>query len=229
MSEWRLASQGGNLLEALRIGRLIRQLALEVRAPVDRARPLVYLQNADNNTCASACFFLYVAGVTRQGSVVGIHKPALPADEYFAIGLDGSVAAHQRIEEATVAYLDLMGAPARYAPLMLTISSGTMVWLPPHASPGISPASLRDTTNSSEPVARRTPRGRAAPNRSACRGSSPNCKRNGGSARDGTCSDTSRPRQTKLRPTGAKMSRSCRSQLRSTSKRNVFPRSSPPS
>ena len=98
-----LASSGGNLSEALRIGRLIRQLALEVRAPVDRAHPLVHLQDADNNTCASACFFLYVAGVSRQGSVLGIHKPALPADEYFTVGLDGAVAAHQRIEEATVA------------------------------------------------------------------------------------------------------------------------------
>ena len=126
-----LASPGGNLSEALRIGRLIRQLALEVRAPVDRAHPLVHLEDADNNTCASACFFLYVAGVSRQGSVLGIHKPALPADEYFAVGLDGAVAAHQRIEEATVAYLDLMGAPARYAPLMLTASSATMVWLSP--------------------------------------------------------------------------------------------------
>ena len=126
-----LASSGGNLSEALRIGRLIRQLALEVRAPVDRAQPLVYLQDADNNTCASACFFLYVAGVSRQGSVLGIHKPDLPADEYFAVGLDGAVAAHKKIEEATVAYLDLMGAPARYARLMLTTSSSQMLWLSP--------------------------------------------------------------------------------------------------
>ena len=126
-----LASPGGNMSEALRIGRLIRQLAMEVRAPADRAQPLVHLQDSDNNTCASACFFLYVAGVNRQGSVLGIHKPALPADEYFAVGLDGAVAAHQRIEEATVAYLDLMGAPARYAQLMLTTSSGQMLWLSP--------------------------------------------------------------------------------------------------
>jgi hypothetical protein len=124
-----LASPGGNLSEALRIGRLIRQLALETRAPIDRARPLVRLEDADNNTCASACFFLYVAGVNRQGSVLGIHKPTLPADEYFALGLDGAVAAHQRIEEATLAYLDLMGAPARYASLMLATSSSEMVWL----------------------------------------------------------------------------------------------------
>src|SRR5262245_36390388 len=77
-----LASPGGNLSEALRMGALIRQLALEVRAPDDRGLPLVRLRDPENNTCASSCFFLYVAGVKRHGSVLGIHKPSLPADEY---------------------------------------------------------------------------------------------------------------------------------------------------
>jgi hypothetical protein len=126
-----LASSGGNLSEALRIGALIRQLALEVHAPDDRALPLVQLRDGGNNTCASACFFLYVAGVKRQGSVLGIHKPSLPADEHFALGLDGAAAAYQRIREATTSYLNLMGAPTRYVSLMLATSSGEMVWLSP--------------------------------------------------------------------------------------------------
>jgi len=126
-----LASPGGNLSEALRMGALIRQLALEVRVPDDRSRPLVRLRDPDNNTCASACFFLYVAGVRRQGSVLGIHKPSLPADEYFSLGLDGSVTAHRRIQEATADYLDQMGVPARYASMMMAGSSTDMIWLAP--------------------------------------------------------------------------------------------------
>jgi hypothetical protein len=126
-----LASPGGKLSEALRMGALIRQLALEVRAPVDRSRPLVRLRNPENNTCASACFFLYAAGVRRQGSVLGIHKPSLPADEYFALGLDGSVAAHRRIQEATADYLDQMGVPSKYASMMMAASSSGMIWLAP--------------------------------------------------------------------------------------------------
>lgn len=124
-----LASPGGNLSESLRIGRLIRQLALEVRAPIDRARPLVRLRDAGNNTCSSACFFLYAAGVHRQGTVLGIHKAALPADEYFKLGLDGAAAAHQQIEEAIAAYLEVMGVPAHYASAMRTASSVEMIWL----------------------------------------------------------------------------------------------------
>jgi hypothetical protein len=126
-----LASPGGNLSEALRMGALIRQLALEVRAPEDRTRPVVRLRDPENNTCASACFFLYVAGVRRQGSVLGIHKPSLPAEEYFSLGLDGSVTAHQRIQEATAEYLDLMGVPSRYTSLMMAGSSTDLTWLTP--------------------------------------------------------------------------------------------------
>jgi hypothetical protein len=126
-----LASPGGNLSEALRMGALIRQLALEVRAPVDRSRPMVRLRDPENNTCASACFFLYVAGVRRQGSVLGIHKPSLPADEYFSLGLDGSVAAHRRIQEATADYLELMGVPSKYASMMMSANSSDMIWLTP--------------------------------------------------------------------------------------------------
>jgi len=126
-----LASPGGNLSEALRMGALIRQLALEVRAPDDRSRPVVRLRDPENNTCASACFFLYVAGVRRQGSVLGIHKPSLPADEYFSLGLDGSVTAHRRIQEATADYLDQMGVPSRYASMMTAANATDMIWLTP--------------------------------------------------------------------------------------------------
>jgi hypothetical protein len=92
---------------------------------------MVRLRDPENNTCASACFFLYVAGVRRQGSVLGIHKPFLPADEYFSLGLDGSVAAHQRIQAATADYLDLMGVPSRYASMMMAANSTDMIWLTP--------------------------------------------------------------------------------------------------
>jgi len=124
-----LASPGGNLSEALRMGALIRQLALEVRVPDDRSRPLVRLRDPENNTCASACFFLYVAGVRRQGSVLGIHKPTLPADEYFSLGLDGAVDASRVIREAVTAYLEEMGVPSKYSSLMLSTPNSDMVWL----------------------------------------------------------------------------------------------------
>jgi hypothetical protein len=124
-----LASPGGNLKEALRMGSLIRRLGLAVSVPFSKAEPLVSLKDPGNNTCASSCFLLYAAGVMRQGLVLGLHRPSLPAEEYFSLGLDGAVAAHRVIEEAVTGYLDAMGVPSKYASLMLYSNTRDTVWL----------------------------------------------------------------------------------------------------
>ena len=125
-----LASAGGNLSEALRMGRFIRSLGFAVSVPFSKDEPLVALRNRANNTCSSSCFLLYAAGVSRQGSVLGLHRPSLPADEYFALGLDGAVAAYAVIREAVTGYLEEMGVPSKYTSLMLSTANSDMVWLP---------------------------------------------------------------------------------------------------
>jgi hypothetical protein len=124
-----LASPGGNLKEALRMGGLIRRLGLSVWVPFSKAEPLVSLNDPANNTCSSSCFLLYAAGVSRRGLVLGLHRPSLPADEYFSLGLDGAVAAHRVIAEAVTGYLEAMGVPSKYASLMLSTNASDMVWL----------------------------------------------------------------------------------------------------
>jgi hypothetical protein len=52
-----LASPGGNFLEAMRIGRLIRALKCSVDVPMLQNLPLFALKEKKNHTCASACFF----------------------------------------------------------------------------------------------------------------------------------------------------------------------------
>ena len=124
-----LASAGGNLSEALRMGRAIRSLGFAVSVPFSTAEPLVTLKNPANNTCSSSCFLLYAAGVSRRGLVLGLHRPSLPADEYFSLGLDGSVAAHRVIREAVTGYLEEMGVPSKYTSVMLSTNASDMVWL----------------------------------------------------------------------------------------------------
>ncbi len=124
-----LASPGGNLAEALRMGRFIRSLGFAVSAPFSKDEPLVTLKNRANNTCSSSCFLLYAAGVSRQGTVLGLHRPSLPADEYFSLGLDGAVDASRVIREAVTAYLEEMGVPSKYSSLMLSTPNSDMVWL----------------------------------------------------------------------------------------------------
>jgi hypothetical protein len=124
-----LASPGGNLAEALRMGRFIRSLGFAVSAPFSKDEPLVTLKNRANNTCSSSCFLLYAAGVSRQGTVLGLHRPSLPADEYFSLGLDGAVDAYRVIREAVTAYLEEMSVPSKYSSLMLSTPNSDMVWL----------------------------------------------------------------------------------------------------
>ena len=59
-------SAGGNVSEALKMAKLIRELELHVLLPMDAK-------------CFSACFYLYSAGVTRTSSSdesIGIHSPS---------------------------------------------------------------------------------------------------------------------------------------------------------
>ena len=124
-----LASPGGNLKEALRMGKLIRSVGFAVHVPFSKAEPLVALKDPANNTCSSSCFLLFAAGVIRGGLVLGIHRPSLPADEYFSLGLERAVDAQRVIAEAVTGYLAEMGVPAKYASLMLSTNASDMVWL----------------------------------------------------------------------------------------------------
>jgi len=76
-------SPGGDVLEAMKIGRLIRQLGLSTTIPDDMriigkgATCTLWnndMQNEVNCTCLSACFLIFVAGVNRNGDYVGVHR-----------------------------------------------------------------------------------------------------------------------------------------------------------
>jgi hypothetical protein len=85
-----LASPGGSVTEAIKIGRLVRALRLETLIPVqvrsdlrEKLAERHKLTNPKGNyVCASACFFVFVAGVKRdhdllRDPILGIHRPYL--------------------------------------------------------------------------------------------------------------------------------------------------------
>jgi hypothetical protein len=87
-----LYSPGGNLLEAIKIGRLVRALRWMTSAPQNYSKPsdLEYdvrkqKEPETNYMCASACFFIFVAGIERYAGyrsnvaplILGIHRPYL--------------------------------------------------------------------------------------------------------------------------------------------------------
>jgi hypothetical protein len=91
-----LASPGGDLGEAMKIGRLVRALKLHTIVPSRWSDPRTLevtvaerkLKNPKTNyMCASACFFIFVAGIERTAdspfgdAILGIHRPYLSASD----------------------------------------------------------------------------------------------------------------------------------------------------
>ena len=139
-----LASLGGNLNEAMRIGYLVRELRWETEAldfiliMVDskyyskyyKAYGLNPIENSDHeHACASSCFFIYAAGVIRSGGEIGIHRPFLNEESCSKISgndaIDFSVSATQAIK----IYLTEMGIPEHIYNTMLSISKNSIHWL----------------------------------------------------------------------------------------------------
>ncbi len=135
-----LYSPGGDVLEAMRIGHLVRKLRLEVWAPtlIDGVvvenwgvDPKDYRVAPENSVCASACFFIYVAGVRRKGAVLGIHRPFLADDAYKQMDIDEAIEFGVGSRNVISEYLYGMGVTAEFIEKMYAISSDNMYWLEP--------------------------------------------------------------------------------------------------
>ena len=136
-----LASPGGSVLEALKIGRLIRELRLSTEAPAspppdrrDISAPLIRgrdLSNSRRYDCVSACFFLYVAGIYRTlnwAGRLGIHQPRM---EQIREGLtEGDIAnASARVRNAIKDYMESMNVPEKYLELMYSVPPNEVRWI----------------------------------------------------------------------------------------------------
>ena len=136
-----LASPGGNLAEALRIGTLVRRLAWETRsaegpdvaAPIRTSVALAYgvRDPARNNLCTSACFFIFVAGIYRDGHSLGIHRPFMAPGEAERLAPEDVPKLTDKVRFVVEVFLQRMGVPSRYADAMYDVPSDRMRWLTP--------------------------------------------------------------------------------------------------
>lgn len=136
-----LASPGGNLGEAMKIGLLIRLLRLSTVAPSEELTneglaAVSGLHNLKNPKadymCASACFFMFVAGVHRSADspgqvILGIHRPSLAKN--VRIDFDQRVAIEDRTRVIVERYLKVMNVPAKYAEDMYSVPKGVIQWI----------------------------------------------------------------------------------------------------
>jgi hypothetical protein len=133
-----LASPGGNLAEAMKIGRMIRRLRWATEVPetslppdlVQRIAQMHGLKDpAHNNVCASACFFVFVAGIFRYGDRLGIHRPYMSNADLRRLSGDQAIGASQGARAEVAGYLEKMGLPAKYAQMMYSVSKDQTLWL----------------------------------------------------------------------------------------------------
>jgi hypothetical protein len=139
-----LASPGGSVREAMRMGRLVRALKLATIAPVKRTGELRAQQAADFGVknpnedlmCASACFFVFVAGVLRNqdytfGSpLLGIHRPYLSNNDLKGLSVDRTIETATRTRAIVESYLREMGVRPIYADQMFSIPREQVYWIP---------------------------------------------------------------------------------------------------
>jgi len=107
-----LDSNGGDGLEAMKIGRLIRKLHLSTSAPLTWGDDTLVCPNyiekkknaPDACVCYSSCFLIWAGGVSRHGNSISVHRPYF-SKEYFK-GLSA--------EEAKKKYRDLSNGVKNY-------------------------------------------------------------------------------------------------------------------
>ena len=137
-----LASPGGNLAEAIKIGRFIRALKLETIVP-SRSGPQMQAQMVEqrklknpkaNYTCASACFFIFVAGVKRAFDepgkpILGIHRPYLSDSDLRSLTGEQAINSARQMRAIVESYLKEMNVPAKYADAMFLVPKDELHWV----------------------------------------------------------------------------------------------------
>ena len=149
-----IASTGGNVAEAIKIGRLIRALNIKTVIPAkyskevrdSLARIIAQLfprryyatKNAkDNYMCASACFFIFVSGIEKSFDwsgledepILGIHRPFMPDSDLKRFNANQAMASAKTLRTLVETYLKEMDVPAKYSDLMFSTPSSQMRWI----------------------------------------------------------------------------------------------------
>lgn len=129
-----LWSRGGDAVEAMRIGDLIRRWRYSTSAPRGNAPGEVPChrwgaKDQANCVCESACFLIFSAGVKRSGNIVGMHR--IYIDHNQLKGFTGLQAFEttRKLTNVVSSYLTHMGVPQRVIEDMEATPSHRMKYL----------------------------------------------------------------------------------------------------
>ena len=142
VTEIYLASPGGQLAEAVKIGILVRLLKLSTIVPskqlthYDRTLAVTRhgLKDGKDYTCASACFFIFVAGTYRSTddhgpAILGIHSPTLLPTDSPKLAPSQLDAAIDRTRKGIEGYFKVMDVPTKYTDEMNSVPRNRIRWI----------------------------------------------------------------------------------------------------
>lgn len=145
-----LNSPGGNVGEAIRIGKLLRKYLITAEAPLRIGAADILLgyspegpwNQFDTGTkpssrpyckgagcvCASACALIWFGAPHRQGTV-GLHRPRFSDPSFGRLPADDAAAAYNHVLREIANYLRLMEAPSSIVERMVSTASVDILWL----------------------------------------------------------------------------------------------------
>lgn len=134
-----LHSAGGNVREAIKIGRLLRRYLIEADAPRQIAghRLLGKLCDGPDCVCASACALIWFGAPARAGGV-GLHRPYSKDAAFGALSAEEASKQYQDALRGMSTYLSEMGAPKSVVETMTSTSSADVAWIDDGVLEGVS-------------------------------------------------------------------------------------------
>jgi hypothetical protein len=136
MAKFVLISPGGDVDEALKIGRLFRKYLILTEAPLRFSDGDTKVQmgfgkqcrGQNCGTCASACALIWFGGVDRGGTV-GLHRPRIEDPEFKGLSPADASIVYRRVLARIAAYLDEMEVPKPIIESMIATGSGDIRWV----------------------------------------------------------------------------------------------------
>ena len=129
-----LASIGGDVIEAMQIGTIVRESFIPTQAPF--ALDSGFTCNGypsglkeDDCDCSSACFLIWAAGVYRMGDVLGIHRPYFLEGNLEELSATEAQKEHVQMYERIGSYLENMDVPEHIINKMFNTGSDEITYL----------------------------------------------------------------------------------------------------
>jgi hypothetical protein len=134
LNVFELSSPGGDVLEAMKIGKLMRKFLITAWAPYS-----ILLENGGEYwfgqacqgpgcACASACALIWFGAVDRNGRV-GLHRPRIDDPEFKVLPPAEATKVYRRTLDEIGKYLDEMEAPRSMIDAMVATNSADIRWV----------------------------------------------------------------------------------------------------